>query len=148
MARLPAQSPLQGIITMSQPRRQFLRLAGAAAAVLAFGRTPLATASAAAGNGFSSFAPRVGRTFRVSREGGPAHDLVLAKAVPLANAKGYPDERKAREQCFTLVFRSAEASDLAEGVYAFDAPGVRSFEAYMSPINGDGRSYQVVFNRT
>jgi hypothetical protein len=141
---------------MSQPRRQFLRLFGAAAAMLALGEsTLLAAASAKTSSAkhlsemdYSSFAQLVGKGFRLARDGKPALDLALAKVVPLKSAKGYADERIARAQCFTLVFRSTERSALPEGIYDFSVSGVETFQAFISPILGDGRSYQVVFNRT
>jgi hypothetical protein len=97
---------------------------------------------------YSSFAQLVGKGFRLARDGKPALDLALAKVVPLKSAKSYADERIARAQCFTLVFRSAERSSLPEGIYDFSASGVSTFQAFISPILGDGRTYQVVFNRT
>lgn len=141
---------------MPQPRRQFLRLAGASVAMLAFGKTTLvAAASAKAASAknlsemdYASFAQLVGQGFRLARDGKPALDLALAKVVPLKSTKGYSDERSARAQCFTLVFRSAERSALPEGIYDFSASGVQTFQAFISPILGDSRSYQVVFNRT
>jgi hypothetical protein len=141
---------------MSQPRRQFLRLVGAAAALCALGESTLVAAAATKSEsaksltemGYSSFARLVGKGFRLARDGKPALDLALAKVVPLTNAKGYADERVARAQCFTLVFRSAGRSALPEGIYDFSVGGVAPFQAFMSPILGDGRSYQVVFNRT
>jgi len=141
---------------MSQPRRQFLRLFGVSAAMLALGETTLVAAASAKTSSakslsemdYSSFAQLVGKGFRLARDGRPALDLALAKVVPLKNAKGYADERVARAQCFTLVFRSAERSALPEGIYDFSASGVSTFQAFISPILGDGRTYQVVFNRT
>ena len=141
---------------MSQPRRQFLRLVGVAATMLALGESALAAAAPAKSApakslsemDYSSFAQLVGKGFRVARDGKTALDLALAKVVPLKSAKGYADERVARAQCFTLVFRSAERSALPEGIYDFSVSGVQTFQAFISPILGDGRSYQVVFNRT
>ena len=140
---------------MSQHRRrQFLRLVGAAAAVCALGESSLVAAAAKGASATSrsdldypSFSQQVGKDFHLARDGKPALDLALAKVVPLKTAKGYADERKARAQCFTLVFRSGEPTALPEGIYDFSAAGVAGFQAYISPINGDGRSYQVVFNR-
>ena len=139
---------------MSQPRRQFLRLFGAAATLLALGDFPLlasakgSSAKNLAEMDYSSFAQLVGSGFRLARDDKPALDLKLAKVVPLKSVKGYADERVARAQCFTLVFRSAQSSALPEGLYDFSTTGVATFQAYMSPILGDGHSYQVVFNRT
>ena len=140
---------------MSQPRRQFLRLVGAAAALCALGESTLVAAAAKGASAknlsemdYSAFAQLVGKGFRLARDGKPALDLALAKVVPLESTKGYADERRARAQCFTLVFRSAERSALPQGIYDFSTSGVATFQAFISPILGDGRSYQVVFNRT
>lgn len=136
---------------MLQPRRQFLRLFGAGAAVLALGRSAAAAAAPATSlpaTDYSSFARLVGSAFRLARDGKPVIELDLAKVVPLQSVKGYADERQARAQCFTLVLRSARRSDLPEGIYDFSATGVATFQAFISPISGDGRSYQIVFNRT
>jgi hypothetical protein len=140
---------------MSQHRRQFLRLFGAATALLAVGDFRVLAAAPAkhpsakslAEMDYSAFAQLVGSGFRLARDGKPALDLKLAKVVPLKSAKGYADERAARAQCFTLIFRSAQASSLPEGLYDFSSTGLATFPAYISPILGDGRSYQVVFNR-
>ncbi|HEY6942976.1 DUF6916 family protein [Dokdonella sp.] len=135
---------------MSQPRRQFLRLFGAAATMLALGKSAFVAAAAAGSLGdmdASSFARMVGAKFQLERDGAPSSELDLVKVVPLQSVKGYPDARRARAGCFTLVFRTAQPSALPEGIYDFSNSGAR-FQAYMSPIRGDGLSYQVVFNRT
>ncbi|HEU4612082.1 MAG TPA: hypothetical protein VFS15_08395 [Kofleriaceae bacterium] len=135
---------------MSQPRRQFLRLFGAAATLLALGKSGFAAAASASrpdDMDSSSFARLVGKDFKVAHDGLPSSELNLVKVVPLQSTKGYPDARRARAACFTLVFRSGQPSALPEGVYDFSAGGSH-FQAYMSPIRGDGLSYQVVFNRT
>lgn len=140
---------------MSQPRRHFLRLIGVGAAMLALGESSLVAAAPAksvpakslAAMDYVAFTQLVGKGFRLARDGEPAPDLSLAKVVPLKSTKGYADERSARSQSFTLVFRSTERSAIPEGIYDFSASGVATFQAFMSPILGDGRSYQVVFNR-
>jgi hypothetical protein len=145
---------------MSQLRRRFLQQVGAAAAVLVLGKSAdvlaasskkPAAAKAQASSGdlsVAAFAPLVGRAFQLEHDGNKALDLKLSKVVPLKSTKGYADEAKARENAFTLVFQSAEKSSLSEGIYDFSTSGRATFSAFMSPILGDGRSYQVVFNRT
>jgi hypothetical protein len=136
---------------MSQLRRRFLTQFGVAAAALALGKSSVVLAAAANAKptefGYSAFVPLVGRAFKLDHAGAKAPDMNLVKVVALKSAKGYADERKAREQCFTLVFRSAEKSTVADGVYEFSTAGQMTFSAFMSPIGNDGRSYQVVFNR-
>jgi hypothetical protein len=134
---------------MSQ-RRRFLLQLGAASVVLSLGRAGdvLAAASAPAADfSVSAFTPLIGRSFKLVREGTSA-DLRLAEVVPLKNAKGYPDEKRALERCFTLVFRSEQPSALADGIYEFSTAGRAGFSAFMSPILGDKHSYQVVFSQT
>ncbi|MGN6518456.1 MAG: DUF6916 family protein [Dokdonella sp.] len=135
---------------MSQ-RRRFLLQLGAASVVLSLGKAgevfAAASAPAAADFSVSAFTPLIGRSFKLVREGTSA-DLRLAEVVPLKNAKGYPDEKRALERCFTLVFRSEQPSALADGIYEFGTAGRAGFSAFMSPILGDKRSYQVVFSQT
>lgn len=135
---------------MSQPRRQFLRLFGAAATLLALGQSRLVAAASEKGMAdmdYSAFARRVGTGFKLARDGNPALELSLVKVVSLQSTKGYPDARRARAECFTLVLQSARRSALPEGIYDFSAADGTRFQAFMSPIRGDGLSYQVVFNR-
>ena len=136
---------------MSQTRRRFLRQIGAATTMLALGDSAFAAGAAAkdlSAMDYPAFAQRVGHGFQLAQGGKAVVELSLIKVVPLASTKGYADERRARAQCFTLVLQSAQRSSLAEGIYDFSAAGMTTFAAFISPIRGDGRSYQVVFNRT
>ncbi|TCO38240.1 DUF6916 family protein [Dokdonella fugitiva] len=133
-------------------RRRFLLQLGAASVALSLGKAgevlaaAPASAPAAADFSVSAFAPMVGRPFKLVRDGASA-DLRLARVVPLKNAQGHADEKRARERCFTLVFRSEQPSALEEGIYEFSTAGRPAFSAFMSPILGDKRSYQVVFSQ-
>ena len=131
-------------------RRRFLLQLGAASVALSLGKAGEALAAAAAPSAdlsVSAFAPLIGRKFELARDGASTA-LKLVKVVPLKSAKGYADEKRALERCFTLVFRSDAPSALAEGIYEFNSSGRLGFSAFMSPILGDKRSYQVVFNQT
>jgi uncharacterized protein DUF6916 len=136
---------------MPQDRRRFLGHAVvAAAALLTLGRSGLSVAAGAGaspGFGLRALQGMVGRTFTLAQGGGSAVPLRLAQVVPLKKTTGYADAALAREQCFTLVFQSAQRSALAEGIYEFSSEGLAPFSAFMSPIRGDGVSYQVVFSR-
>jgi hypothetical protein len=135
---------------MPHDRRRFLGHAAVAAlALVAGGRSSRALAAATVAPqpfGLGAMQRRIGQVFTLEA-GGTQASLQLAEVVPLKKTTGYADAALAREQCFTLVFRSAQSAALAEDIYAFSSSGVAPFSAFMSPIRGDRRSYQVVFNR-
>jgi len=137
---------------MPQDRRRFLgHAAVAAAALFTLGRSGLSIAATVGatspGFGLRALQGMVGRTFTLEQAHGSTASLRLAQVVPLKKTTGYADAALAREQCFTLVFQSAQRSTLAEGIYEFSSEGLAPFSAFMSPIRGDGVSYQVVFGR-
>ena len=138
---------------MQQIRRRFLQQLSLAAAVLAFGKVQAAARLGVVSNsktssmGYSTFLPQVGHDFVVSRAASSLATLRLVEVAQLPNPSGYPDPFRALEECFTLVFEGQTKVLLPEGVYTFSAGKLGSFDAYISPIRGDGRSYQAVFNR-
>jgi hypothetical protein len=139
---------------MPQLRRRFLQQLGlAAAASLTLGKVQAATRAIGiapvvkSGFGYSAFLPQVGHDFTVMRKSSTAATLRLIEIVQLENAAGYPDPFAAHEQCFTLVFENQTKMFLPEGIYSFSAGKFGAFDAFVSPIRGDNRSYQVVFNR-
>lgn len=137
---------------MPQPRRRFLQQLALAGVALTLGRTHAAQAAAkdaAQGGepGYSAFAALVGREFNATREASPMASLKLAEVLRLKSLRGYADAAKAREHCFTLIFRGEAGQRLPEGIYRLGTTGLASFDAFMSPVGGDGISYQVVFNR-
>lgn len=138
---------------MSQPRRRFLQQLALAGVALALGRAHAAPADAKGAPaqdttpGYSAFAALVGREFSARHETLPTASLELAEVLRPRSLRGYPDVAKAREQCFTLIFRGEAGQHLAQGIYRLDAPGLAGFDAFMSPVESDGGSYQVVFNR-
>jgi hypothetical protein len=137
---------------MQHLRRRFLHQLSLAAAALAFGKVQAASRLGTipvskAGLGCSAFLPLVGHDFSVARATALLGTLRLVEVARLPNPSGYPDPAKALEQCFTLVFEAQTKVPLAEGMYTLSAGKFVPFDAFMSPIRGDGRSYQVVFNR-
>ena len=139
---------------MPQLRRRFLQQLGlAAAASLALGKVQAATRAIGiapvikSGLGYSAFLQHVGHDFTAMRESTPTATLRLIEIVQLSNPSGYPDPFAALEQCFTLVFESQTKRLLPEGMYSLSAGKLGAFDAFVSPIRGDNRSYQVVFNR-
>ncbi len=136
---------------MPNDRRRFLgHAAVAAAGLLTLGRSGFALAASSGGSGAFGLATlqrMVGQAFTLEREHGAAVSLQLVQVVPLRTTSGYADAERAREQCFTLVFRGTREVPLAEGIYEFSSEGLASFSAFISPIRGDGVSYQAVFGR-
>ncbi|MEO6689153.1 MAG: hypothetical protein ABIS07_13910 [Dokdonella sp.] len=139
---------------MPQLRRRFLQQLGlAAAASLALGKVSAATRAIGiapvvkSGLGYSAFLPQVGHDFTAMRAASPTATLRLVEIVQLANVRGYPDPFAALEQCFTLVFENQTKARLPEGIYSLSAGKFAAFDAFVSPIRGDNRSYQAVFNR-
>lgn len=139
---------------MSQLRRRFLQQLGiAAAAVLTLGKVQAATRAIGinpvtkSGMSYSAFLPQVGHDFTATRASSPTTTLRLVEIVQLQNPSGYPDPFAALEQCFTLVFENQTKVLLPEGIYSLSAGKSAAFDAFVSPIRGDHRSYQAVFNR-
>jgi hypothetical protein len=137
---------------MQQLRRHFLLQFGLSAAALSFGKVQAAARLVGVSPsqsvlGYSVFVKQVGHDFTATRASVPAVSLRLIEVDQLRSAAGYPDPATAFEQCYTLVFEAQSKTALREGVYTLGAKGVASFDAFVSPIRGDGRSYQVVFNR-
>jgi hypothetical protein len=134
---------------MPQHRRHFLQHLALAAAALSSGRllaAPKASSAKNSGTGYATFAANVGRDFS-ARASASMTTLKLTDVVRPKTLKGYPDVAKSREQSFTLIFRVEEGTKLPEGIYTLSAIGVAPFEAFVSPIYGNQRDYQVVFNR-
>jgi hypothetical protein len=138
---------------MQQPRRRFIHQFGLAAlAALTLGKVQAAARTVGiapvtrVGFGYSAFLPQIGHDFTARADASLA-TLRLVEIDQLANPSGYPDPSSALEQCFTLVFESQTKALLPEGMYTFSAGKFATFDAFMSPIRGDNRSYQVVFNR-
>lgn len=138
---------------MQQPRRRFIHQFGlAAVAALTLGKAHAAARAIGiapvtrVGLGYSAFLPQVGHDFS-ARASSSTATLRLIEIVRLSNPSGYRDPASALEQCFTLVFESQTKELLTEGMYTFSGGKLAAFDAFMSPIRGDNRSYQVVFNR-
>lgn len=138
---------------MPQPRRHFIQQFALAGVALALGRAHAAPAGAKSAPaqdttpGYSTFAALVGRAFSVRQEASPTTSLELAEVLRPRSLRGYPNTEKAREQCFTLIFRGEAGQPLPQGIYRLDTPGLAGFDAFMSPVDRDGDCYQVVFNR-
>jgi hypothetical protein len=127
---------------MAQARRGFLKHSGAAMAGLALLRVPgaagaiVAPAASGALDGHS-LAALTGRRFQVDTGAG----------TPVAVRLVEVDTRDAGGRSFSLIFRSDDAGALSEGIHGFSAEGCDRFAAFVAPIEGDGRTWQVVFNR-
>lgn len=131
---------------MALARRGFISTSAMAGAALALLRVPGGSALAAiqpgsAGAGDSldghRFAALAGRRFQVDCGTGAPVSLRLAE-VETGDADG---------RCFSLIFRADAPGALSEGIHGFSAEGCRPFAAFIAPVERDGRSWQVVFNR-
>ena len=96
---------------------------------------------------YDALLPLVASDFDVADNGTKVQTLKLVKVWRQASMKGYRDPVQAMRNSFTLVLRSAQASALKEGIYTFSHPKMASFTAFISPISGDRRTYQIVYNR-
>lgn len=133
---------------MALARRGFIStsaMAGAALALLrvpggsALAAIPPASAGAGAGDGLDghSLAALAGRRFQVDCGTGAPVSLQLTEV----------ETRDADGRCFSLIFRADAPGALSEGIHGFSAEGCRPFAAFIAPVERDGRSWQVVFNR-
>lgn len=131
---------------MALVRRGFIRTSAMAGAALALFRLPGGSALAAApadpagtGDGLDghSFAALTGRRFQV--------DCGAAAPVPLQLVE--VETRDPAGRRFSLIFRAETPGALREGIHGFSAEGCRPFAAFVAPVEHDGRSWQVVFNR-
>ncbi|MDR3386534.1 MAG: hypothetical protein P4L92_05730 [Rudaea sp.] len=137
---------------MSTARRRFLH--NAAIAAVAALAVPLRVVSAASAVGTTSndvdhdsMVPLIASDFKVSQGGTQLASLQLVAVNRPASLKGYRDPQQAARNTFTLIFRSEQPSTLKEGIYTFSSPRHAAFSAFISPINGDQRTYQIVYNR-
>lgn len=134
---------------MPQHRRRFLQQLAVATAVVASARVSRAYAGPDWKDGprLDAFTGRLGADFTATHGSGATTVLKLAEVARPRSFAGYPDPVRASELCFTLVFDCDAGAALPEAIYTLDAPGIASFEAFMSPVGKSGRRYQVVFNR-
>lgn len=131
---------------MALARRGFLSTSAMAGAALALLRVPGGSALAATpvpagtGDGLDgpSFAALTGRRFQVDCGTGAPVSLRLAE-VETFDAGG---------RRFSLIFRADAPGALSEGIHGFSAEGCRPFAAFIAPVERDGRTWQVVFNRS
>jgi len=136
---------------MGTPRRRFLKsaaIATVAAATMslhdAIAEQLTATSSDVSYDTVLRF---VASDFDVAENGTRIETLKLVKVSRPTSMKGYRDPEQAMRNTFTLVLRSAQPSTLKEGIYTFSHAKMASFTAFISPISGDKRTYQIVYNR-
>jgi hypothetical protein len=138
---------------MSKARRHFLQ--GAATVAVVALAVPLRILGAAAPTtaatsddvNYDSFSPLIASDFVVLQNGAAAATLRLVNIERLSSLQGYRDPVQAALNSFTLILRSEQPSALKEGIYTFSNPRLAPFSAFISPINGDHRTYQIVYNR-
>jgi len=137
---------------MSKARREFLQ--DAAWVALAMLATPLGRASAVAGTAatagevdYAALVPHIGTDLAVTQEGSQLETLRLVAVDQATSLRGYRNPVQAALNSFTVILRSKQPSALREGIYVFNHPKVPAFSAFVSPIKGDGRTFQIVFNR-
>ena len=136
---------------MSTARRRFLKSAATitvAAATLSLHDAIADTVTKTSSDvSYDALLPFVASDFDVTENGTKVETLKLVKVWRQASMKGYRDPQQAMHNSFTLVLRSAQPSALKEGIYTFSHAKMRSFTAFISPISGDKRTYQIVYNR-
>jgi hypothetical protein len=136
---------------MSTARRRFLKSAAitAVAAASMSLRDALAERLTASSSDISydALLPLVASDFDVTENGAKVETLTLVKLWRQSSMKGYRNPTQAMRNSFTLILRSAQPSTLKEGIYTFSHSKMPSFTAFISPISGDKRTYQIVYNR-
>ncbi len=143
---LDCGKPFAGSTAMPSSRRRFLQqFIAAQLAVVAMG-VPTVKASGTARDafGYSRFAPLRGKTLMVVATGGERVALKLVDVSRSKSLRGFTDIERAREHCFSLILRGDGKQPIAEGIVRIEGAGA-AFEAFMSPILGDGKTYQIVF---
>jgi hypothetical protein len=95
---------------------------------------------------FDDFAGRVGETFDVSADGGPAVRTELVEATESTEAGGAGPEGQPRLQ-FSLVFLGPAEPLLPQSTYAIDHDQLGRLLMFLVPIGRDdqGTRYQAVF---
>jgi hypothetical protein len=88
----------------------------------------------------ATFASREGEVFRLSREDGPALELVLVEA------RGLGGEGETREP-FSLVFLGPAEPVLSQMIRPLEHPALGTLEIFLVPIGSDerGTRYEAVF---
>jgi len=93
------------------------------------------------------FAPFVGTTFTVRDPHGAIASLVLSTLTPLARTHGYASAAHAAERCFSAQFSGDGSTPAVGGLCELEHPDLGRFTMMISPVRGDGRSFEAVFNR-
>jgi hypothetical protein len=102
--------------------------------------------------GFDAFLTQAGTVFNVLPESLPAAKLKLIEVR--LNSLDYPGAHKAadaRNEKFSLLFRSGDRPALEQDTYVFDHPEIGRFAMFIVPVRvrGGGHNYyQAIFNRS
>jgi hypothetical protein len=136
----------QGDSLKSASRRRFLETTALA------GAATLAPAAVAAASGSPPltkgwFAPSVGTAFTVRDRLGVGAQLVLTRLTPLARTHGYASSAHAAERCFSAQFEGERGTSQVTGLCTVEHPSLGTFAMTISPIGGDGKTWEAVFNR-
>lgn len=143
----PAGAPGRARLTT---RRWFLRTVGlgvAGAALVVAGGRDLISWIFPAPLVRSSFAARLGETFRVSADAASLElRLVKIDALQSAALQKSPDNA---DDSFALLFRGPAGQPLGQGTYNFAHGRIGSFPLFIVPmsVEPDARYYQAIFNR-
>ncbi len=134
---------------MRKSRRRFLQ--NVTVAALAALSTRLRVAKAAPAEAtfavdYDTLVPLIDKDFGVWQDSEQVASLRLVAVKGPTSTKGYGDPLQAARNSFTLILRSAQPSALKEGIYTFNNPKLAAFSAFISPITGDQRTYQIVYN--
>lgn len=94
-------------------------------------------------SGYTRYANLVGRSLTAVDDNGRRNTLKLIE-VARPESRARAGAAHAPVKGFSLILRGDPGQPIAEGIYRFEGAGP-SFEAFMSPILGDGKTYQIVF---
>ena len=97
----------------------------------------------------STFAARLGETFRTVVEPGNQLELELVEVEALGSASpGGGSPPSVRQDPFSIVFRGPKDKALGQGTFRMEHDEIGSFDLFLVPIGEDqsGRQYEAVFN--
>ena len=115
----------------------------------AAGVAPTAAAMAAttAAGSQAWFTPHLGTAFAVRGPKGEKAELVLSGVSPLMHAQGYASAAQAAQWCFAAQFTGEPGTPQIAGMTDVQHPVLGRFAMMISPVGGDGRTWEAVFNR-
>ena len=95
-----------------------------------------------------TFAPLVGRGFRLHVEGAPPLETTLESVTEIPVSSWRPEDTAAHRRPFSLVFLVPSQVVLPQAIYRFEHEEIGPFEIFVVPIGrtAQGIRYEAVFS--